>query len=146
MGRDSTIYIQSEAEKVIKPSLIIDALLIEGWSYDDNGHISYTVSEDLAQWEQKSLNDWPFVLVILDATFGELADFGLSLNIGNEASGGDFLFQPKANSLTINLTINRKEISSKFRISDYSWYLSRLLKPIESTGYNITSVKCSDYW
>lgn len=148
MSRDSSIQIKSEEKKVTPPSVIISALLTEGWSYDDQGHISFTVSEDLAHWQRIPLSEWTTVSSLLDNTYLRGASVGISLLVlvRDEASGGDFLFDPTNNLITINLTIKRKEISCAFRVSDYSWYLSRLLEPIESTGYSVSLVECRDYW
>lgn len=145
MSHSSSIDISSNEKQAITPSTILNALLAAGWSYNDHGHISFASSEDLSDWQWAPLSDWPCILQRLDTAYANGIIVSVSLLIEAEASGGNFLFFPESSSISLSPSINRKEISSVFRLTDYSWYLGKLVKPIEATGYKIDRIECADY-
>lgn len=145
MSRSASILITGDGKKTLNPSVVLNALLEAGWSYDDHGHITFSTSADLSKTQWAPLRDWPSILQQLNAAYLNGLTPYVSLLVEGEARGGNLLFFPDSNSICLSPEINRKEIISVFRATDYSWYLSRLLKPLENLGYDIINIECTDY-
>ncbi|NVJ51715.1 MAG: hypothetical protein HWE11_15095 [Gammaproteobacteria bacterium] len=134
------IYFKSELE----PIILIELLVKNGWTYDDNGQIVYLPinDNDMFEWQTKNLSDWNSVKEIIreKSTLKEL--IGLSLTWGSTQVGGEFLFDPKDNSLGIGLNCNRKTKVGTNE-TDFDWYLEKLINPLEKEGFDIIKYEVS---
>ena len=145
MSHSAAIVIYGSPEKSKKPVSLIRDLLASGWSYNDSGYISYLPlgDNDEMDWQRGALDDWPAIIDLIEGKVLCNELIGLSL-IHGKTSGGELLIPSNLQTITMSLTINRRILPGKFRMTDYSWYLERLLPPLEQTGYTIERVECSD--
>ncbi|WP_437285852.1 hypothetical protein [Sorangium sp. So ce406] len=126
---------------------VLCALLEAGWSYDDDGHISYLPVGDRGDfdWQWADLDRWPDVLAAIKVKEerGELV--GVSLIHEETGAGGEFLLDAREELLMICLTINTRDIQTVPRFVDFTWYLERLVPAISRAGFTIECVECCQH-
>lgn len=147
MGRSASIDFQVQ-EFPSKSLDILHALLDTGWSYDDHGTINYLPvgDQDSSNWQRAGLDEWEMVCSIIGAKEKHGEMIGVSMLCGDEErSGGLFLLNPTERVIMVVISINRRRITEALDVTDYSWYLQRLVPPFEKARLRIASIQCFDY-
>ena len=148
MGRSASIdfKVQQFTSRTLD---VVHALLEGGWSYDDNGHIQYAPLGDLecSDWQWAGLHEWEMVCNIIRKKEQHDEMIGLSLGWGDDQdnSGCIFLFRPTECLIMIIINWNRRCIAESPDLTDYTWYLQRLVPPFEKAGLRIESLQCFDH-
>ncbi len=131
-----SVFIDFQFNKTptFNPVSIIDSLLEFGWSYDE-GQISYLPlgdDNDSFDWQWEEISHWPKVKKIITQQCANKERIGICLVWRTSLTGGQFLFETKESQLLVNLTITRKRIKGLERATDFTWYLEKLLPPLEN--------------
>jgi len=100
---------------------------------------------DEFDWSEKNIDDLNLVLNRLTGILAKEQPIGIVLTWQKELIGGMFVISPKERMLSVICSIYRKTLDSSPRWTDYSWYLERLIVPLEKSGYQIESITCQDY-
>ena len=140
-------YIDFQFDKTshFNPLSIIDSLLELGWSYDE-GHISYLPlgDNDLFDWQWEEISHWPKIREIITQQCANKERIGICLVWPNSPTGTQFLFETEESQLLVNLT-GRKRIKGIERATDFTWYLEKLLPPLEQVNIpQILEINCSE--
>jgi len=147
MGRSASIDFKVQ-EFPSRTLDILRALLDMGWSYDDHGHISYLPigDHDDCDWQWAGLDEWEMVCSIIGGKEKHGEMIGVSLVWGEGSmSGGLFLLKPNEGLIMVVLNMNRRRIAEAPDVTDYSWYLQRLVPSFERAGLRIESIQCCDH-
>lgn len=146
MSRTASIDIHGFVRST--PGKVVAALLEAGWTQDDQGRITALPlgDEDVSNWQSNPLDDWSEILTRLDkkAQAGEVA--GIVLLSVEGGTGGIFLLEPNLRTISFIPSVNRRVMADGFKTTDYSWYLARILPPLERLGYQVDRVACEDIW
>ena len=125
---------------------ILEILLLSGWTLMHDNTIGYIPLGD------KECSNWQLDTVI---KISDLKNIilekeknnevnGLILTWGNTKIGGIFLFWGNGNlSLTINLTRKTILLNDNLEITDFMWYLEKLLPPLNN-AFGIDSFICEE--
>lgn len=140
MSVSAAMYL--ELDRVCDPIKIIRALLHDGWSYDDHGHITYLPVGDNEDynWQFADLNDWGEVTRVLQDKFVSSEPLGLSLLWSHTQVGGNFIFDPNNKSVAVHLCINRVSIGSNTQTTNFQWYEEKIFPAFEKNALGI--LKC----
>lgn len=129
--------------KSISALEIIESLCHFGWSLTYNGYISYLKlgDRDDFDWQSdKHMDTTKLQEIILQK---ELAHelVGLILYWLTDDIGISCIIYP--DSISVNFAMNRKtiKIDGNYEITDFQWYLEKLLPPLENT-FGIASFTC----
>ena len=125
-------------------SEVYESLLRGGWSISDFGKISYMKTIADFEWEETALENAGDVQSVLRASLSKMQTTGLVLTWTQPLTGGQFLICPEDQSLSISWTINRRILEFNSRITDHSWYLQRVIAPLEKSGFQIEHITCND--
>ena len=149
MGHDASIDIQGRPTPGNSPRKIIEALIEDGWSphRDDSPTIHFIPlgDKEAFDWQACPASEWPKVLEILDAKTAASEIVAIVLVRKDALHGGTFLIDTK---LTISFVPdgNRRELPGKYRPTDFSWYIARMVPALERSGYQIETIACSEHW
>nr|WP_174506364.1 hypothetical protein [Acinetobacter sp. Marseille-Q1620] len=122
---------------------IVLLLLNSGWTFEDNGHQSYIPIGDNDEW------DWRWehlknneLLDILKIKQNLREVIGVGITWKDSERGGELILN-NDNSLILNLTNNR--LVSKSTVTDFDWYLEKIVNVFNSNAIFIESIKCYEY-
>ncbi len=145
MGRSASIVINVSTRESWSAD-VVNWLIKTGWSYNDRGHISYLPLGDTESfdWQWVDLNLWPMVSDVMKQkeALGEL--IGLVVVWEAAGSGGEVLLDPSAGSILFSLTIDRQCIDRVSEVTDFTWYLARILPALASADLFVESIKCTE--
>jgi hypothetical protein len=145
MGTSSSILIKVDSREKNFTSLIKHFISF-GWTFNDNNQITYLPEGDIDDfdWQIMSLEESEKLYSILNAKemAGEL--LGVVLTWKDSQIGGNFLLDTLAGDVNVGLSINRKGLAGREEYTDFSWYLEKLIEPIENNNFIIEAVACKD--
>jgi hypothetical protein len=120
---------------------VLEALLSNGWSMENNGHISILPLGDRGEhsWVDLELSEQNNVLDIIKEKEKRGEAIGVTLTWKDSNVGVDFLVFTK-DTILFSLTINRKLLASS-GFSDVSWYLEKIIPAITSCGVTIINTR-----
>jgi hypothetical protein len=143
MSRTVGIHVTFEESRPILE--VMDALLRSGWGFAEGGAVGYLPLGDqgMFDWQDAPLERWPEVRGVLEQKVvrGEL--LGIQLLWAGTEIGATFLLYPDS-SITVSLKANRTRLEGCEPVTDFSWFLSRVLRPLVAAGNVIASVECHD--
>jgi hypothetical protein len=146
MGMSASIDFQFDQTAKFNPLTLIDSLLAFGWSYGDQ-YISYlplSDEEDSFDWQWEEISHWPKIREIITQQIVNKEKIGINLNWLTTLTGGSFLFETKDNHLLICLGA-RQRIKGSERATDFTWYLEKLLPPLEQEHIpQILEIHCDE--
>ena len=120
---------------------IIQILLNYGWTFNDEGKVSYLPigDDDNFDWQHEKIAVESLMKILEKKEQGKEA-LGVIMTWGETSIGGAFLFWQNGKIL-ISLIINRKTFLSEsmFEITDVNWYLSKLLPAFNQDNFFIES-------
>lgn len=126
------------------PSIIIRALLAQGWSANDHGMLTYSCP-GVEDWNNAALERLDAVLEEMDNTWEKKGEWvAITLLWGDSESGGAFLLGQKE-GLSFLPNVNRRTLAQAAGFTDTSWYAERILGVLQSLGQVIESVKWSEH-
>ena len=136
-----TVHLTGEATS---PLHILQKLLDHGWTYNDQGSITYLPLGDreMYDWQQSPLDEWNTVNAVLESKINANERIGIILTWEDTLIGGDFHIAPSSQEVSVTWSVNRKVIEGGF--TDHSWYLSKLLLPLSHSGMTISHSECLD--
>lgn len=109
---------------------LIQILLDGGWTFNDNGKVSYLPigHNDVFDWTVHADISHEELIKILKEKECRNEPVGVVLTWQNTNVGGAFIFQ-SPEKLSIDLIVNRKIFYgiNNFNMTDGNWYLTRLL-------------------
>ncbi len=113
------------------------SLINSGWSYDFEGSVIFLMANDADKydWQEKPREEFNFEDYI--NSHNDQDKLGIVL-INKDNVGGEFLIYP--DWLSFSLSINRRYLTSKMKVPDFSWYLSELNFFLELA--NISNIQC----
>lgn len=126
----------------ITPLLLITILISNGWALSDCGGKSYLPIGDIDDFDwqySKSITD-DEIIQICAIKFENQEIIGLGLTWLDSNIGGDFLFYPNGD-LSFLLNIGRIENPST-ALTDFNWYLEKIVPFFIKNQINIASVQC----
>jgi hypothetical protein len=117
-------------DKAITPINLITLLLNNGWSLNDNGRISYLPIGDNYDfdWIISSQISKDELMMMLEEKEKRNELIGIVLTWKNTNIGGSILFYP-SDKISFVFNINRRILHGldNFKMTDFNWYLSRIL-------------------
>lgn len=134
----SSIDVQLSYHKEIKISKVrlINELVNFGWTFNDNGQVSYLPigDKDEFAWQRDNISIESLMRILQKKQ--ELDEIiGIAMTWKNTNIGGAFLFINNG-KINISLSINRKLLNDGIintKSTDVTWYLQRLL-PVFNQG------------
>lgn len=126
----------------ITPLLLINILISNGWSLLDCGGKSYLPIGDIDDFDwqySKSITDNE-IMEICTIKFNNQETIGLVLSWLDNNIGGEFFFYPNGN-LSFSLSMERME-NKLTGLTDFNWYLEKIVPALIKNSINIESVKC----
>jgi hypothetical protein len=116
---------------------IIRKLTIFGWNLtNEYGYVNYLPigDKDNFDWQAERTMSFEALTKILNAKEQACEIVGVILTWKDTNIGGTFLFQPKKSleTFSMHISIERQKIllSDGYEITDFQWYLSKLLPPL----------------
>jgi len=145
MSKESSISIKLYSENNLKSYTILDLLINFGWSCCiDNSQIYLPLNDnDEWNWLKEPFNFDNLKKIIISKS---MADEVLGVKILWRESnniGGILLIYPDL-SVTFSLIGNRVEDQSG--VTDFSWYIGKLIPAIINNNINIIEISCSEYY
>jgi len=107
-------------------SIIVNQLLENSWNCNDYGKLTYLDNDDY-DWKNESLIHEKTIISLLDKRNQDNHIVGICL-LHQTSLGGQFLFLPDNETISILLNINRLKIPNS-SFTDFTHYI-KLLKPI----------------
>ncbi len=140
MSVSASIEIEFVGIDIIKT---IQSLLNNGWTFDDNGHKSYLPIGDNDEW------DWSWDLLTNEQLLNilkkklELGEvIGVGITWSDTERGGELIFE-NDKSLILNLSNNR--LVGESSITDFDWYLRKIINVFDQDKIEVQSIKCYEY-
>ncbi|WP_411735174.1 hypothetical protein [Paenibacillus sp. M2] len=137
-----SISIEISLSKQISRMTILRKLVDFGWSYNDQGKVTYLPIGDDNEfnWQRKSipLEELLKILVIKD---NQRELIGVAMTWKDTDVGGTFLIEENG-TILMSPDINRKvlDVESYNKITDVNWYVTKLIpvfgQLFESISYN----------
>ena len=125
---------------------VFSCLLEAGWRFDDNGKVVCLPLGDADQYEWDNLDTdrhrdiWD--LFLRKIQLGET--LGVVITWSDTMIGGEFLIE-KSGLLKFSASINRRRLVDT-GASDVSWYLEKLLLPLDAQKNAVTSWEWKDIY
>lgn len=146
MSTSASINIRLNCEYV-SPTKIINIFLDNGWTFNDNGFMSYLPigDNDDFNWQSKNI-DKDYLLKILAEKEQKKELIGVVITWKDTEIGGQLLIWDKGD-ISISLTLNRKLIDTEKsdRITDVNWYLKRILPIFPMNNLEIESFSYEEH-
>ena len=147
MQANITLYLVKNVPSKITALRIIEVLMNAGFTLNDYGKISYLPFGDIDNfdWRIQEEIDWSILKEIIAAK--ELAGevVGLVMTWQKTLIGGTLLLYPDQ-KISFGINVNRQEklLPGKYRITDFEWYLSKIIPPL-SDEFGVQSFSfCQD--
>ncbi|MFF3261178.1 hypothetical protein [Streptomyces sp. NPDC002932] len=129
-------------ESPVSPRAVLQRLRGDGFGLSRDGYFSYLLDgEEGFDWNRKEER-------FLDAAITEMESdrwvgfsVGVTANLPNSTSAGEFVFQPDRLIVSFLVTVNRKNIPGS-TFCDMGWYLRTLCPSFEALG--ATGVETAD--
>ena len=140
MSVSASIQIQFLDKKQID---IVILLLNAGWTFNDNGHQTYLPIGDNDEWDWlwDNLNNEDLLAILKNKQ--ELSEvIGIGMTWSDSSRGGELIFE-KNNSLIFNISNNR--LISESTVTDFDWYLKKIVCAFNLHGVVIESISCYEY-
>lgn len=126
---------------------LLQALVDTGWNFNSHGKIVYLPGdiEDI-DWMDADLDNLPQVFKELRGS-AESGDGGEIIMVWQDTmSGGSLHFGPKfgRNRISFSISRNRKLLhghSEFYGVTDFSWYIERLIPAFKNINLNVREVK-----
>ena len=124
---------------------VLEALLADGWSYDDHGDVAYLPQGDdeSFDWQRAPVTSWPEIWDLLHTKTENKEGVGLVLLHTDGRTGGEFWMPHDSSALSASWSVNRRELFEG-AATDHSWYLQRILPTIFRLGLTIEEITCLD--
>ena len=128
------------------PLEVISALLENGWTYNDHGHISFLPIGDNGNfnWQWEELEKWAEVLEKLHQKQELQETVGLAITWLDTLIGGNLLFFRDCDYFSFSICINIQTLKNCSRFTDFSWYLAKIITPLEEKRLRIKFLKCEE--
>ena len=138
MSVDAGLHIQLEAEGTGWPLSVLGALSRVGWRMDDHGTLVYLPRGDDDDFGWTALSQGAGnINEILLAKLRAGEPLGVVLTWESTQIGGTVIIR-SSGTFTFSASINRQCLGGS-STTDVSWYLSRLLPALASSGVHISS-------
>ena len=129
--------------KKVEASNFLSMLIYEGWSFDDEGKIRYLPLNDKNnfEWQSLSTSEWTKVLEIMKEKEKKGELIGITLIYKKAKRGG--IFHIEDHKVIFSPTINRKVINQNSNLTDFNWYLKKLVSAFKKNQVEILEVETS---
>lgn len=118
-------------------------LLNAGWVFNDNGYQTYLPVGDNDDWDwrsEKLTNEQLLSIIEKKQQLNEV--IGVGLTWGDTGRGGELILGID-NSLMFNISNNR--LINDYFLTDFDWYLRKLIHALDTGNILIQSVKFEEY-
>ncbi len=134
----------SLSEENIDPVTIFRYLLNHNWRIEDNGNKVFLPlnDDDMFDWQSRTdIKDYE-VFDILSRKNNIKETLGVSLSWLDTNVGGEFLI---AQDLTVSISLTNNRQINSYGITDFDWYLSKIIPVLTSEKICIESIIFSEY-
>lgn len=130
--------------KVVECIDFIKNLLRFGWTFSDDGLVSYLPigDDDNFDWKREKMEPSK-LLSLLKKKEDKREMIGVVLTYKDTGVGGEFLFRMDKN-ISFSLSKNRKEIKD-CNVTDVNWYITRILPAFEGLDSIVESVSWEEH-
>ena len=123
---------------------LLEKFMSSGWTLNYYGKISYLPLGDTDfDWHYASMDEKYKIIDILKNKINNQELVGIVITWNDTNIGINALFYPFLDKLIFNIDINRKTISS-LDITDFTWYIEKLIPVILKAGLSIEVLECID--
>jgi hypothetical protein len=123
---------------------LIEIFFLNQWHLSIQDKIYYLPVGDVDyNWKIVSATQKSYVEEILKLKSHNNEPIGVALSLKDTERGITILFSEDLKELNIDLDINRKTISG-LDVSDFSWYLKKIIPIIIDSGLSIGLIECTD--
>ncbi len=138
MTTSSTINVGLSTPNFSLPA-VLSALVTAGWKTRVEGKITYLVNaNDEFSWS-RSINDLDTIIALLSHEYSSGNIVGITLHWKDTQTQVDVLFHPNQN-ISFVLVGVRIKLKESDTFTNVSWYLERLLTPLEQALPAMTRV------
>lgn len=141
-----------------RPTQVIDALIEYGWIPNRYGQLAYMVVPeaqpewDISHWDSDELGKWEQVRKILQQQETQPNHIGIYLcwKTLQDNEGiplifpNTFVYEKSVRKVHIGLDDDKQKITETRDNTDFSWYLTRILPPLNKKGLQVLEVTCTD--
>ena len=123
---------------------VLKCLLHHGWTIYDNGEKIFLPENDNGMFDWKSqvnITDSE-IFSILTIKYKAKETLGISLSWLDTNIGGEFLIYP---DLSVSLCCSNNRQTNNYNITDFDWYLSKLIPIFIKENFYIESLTFSHY-
>lgn len=145
MSMSGAVYFTSNSDNQdISIDLFLSVLRKKFWSPIFMDSICYLpLGDENFDWTTASGSDFLCIKEVLIKKYENREIIGLLLYWKNTAIGVNALIYPKFERITFSLDANRVEIEGT-DVTDYTWYLERLLPIAFDLNISLESIQCID--
>ncbi len=123
---------------------VLKKLLGKGWNLNYNSTVSYLpLKDEDFNWCFDNIKDENKVFHIIHEKVQNQELVGITLMWENTDIGVNALFYPSLSEISFSTEINRKLIEN-LDITDYTWYIEKLIPCILILGLSIEVMECID--
>ncbi|WP_201586081.1 hypothetical protein [Psychrobacter jeotgali] len=134
----------SLSEENIDPVTVFRYLLNHGWRIEDNGNKVFLPlhDDDMFDWQSSTdIEDCEiFNILIRKNNFKET--LGVSLSWLDTNVGGEFLIDQ---DLMISISLSNNRQINSYGMTDFDWYLSKIIPVFKKEKINIESIDFSQF-
>lgn len=122
---------------------IIQCYLESGLTINNDGIISYVDVGDIDtfDWKSMDINEVEKLYSVIKKKIQNRENPGVFLLIPPERVGFSLTYVINENTLSFLLTYNNKRLSFTEYWTDVSWYLGKILKPLDNYGIRYYSIQ-----